>query len=42
MESLVADFVQFSSTVAKLLILEGRMTRSAPNFEIFRKFPHLL
>ena len=44
MESLVADFVQYSSVFAKILLLEGRlgsrlslhsMMRPSPNFPYF-------
>ena len=40
MESLIADFIQFSSAIAKFLFLPGRLR--ALNFWILLKFPHTL
>ena len=45
MQSLMADFVQFSSAYAKFLFLKGRMgtrLQSALNFEVCLIFPYFL
>ena len=44
MESLIADFIHFSITIAKFLFLKGRLgTRLyALNFMILLKSPHFL
>ena len=45
MQSLMADFVQFSSAYAKFLFLKGRMgtrLQSALNFEVYLIFPYFL
>ena len=42
MESLVADFIQFSNAIANFFLKGGRVLGSALNFEIFLKFPDFL
>ena len=39
-ESLIADFVQLSSAIAKALLVEGKSVMSMFNFEIFLKCPY--
>ena len=42
MESLEADFVQFSNIISKFLVLKARPNMSTPSLEIFLTFSHFL
>ena len=42
MESLEADFVQFSNIISKFLVLKASPNMSTPSLEIFLTFSHFL